>query len=467
MDDLHGQTVGILGLGRSGVAAARLARAHGADVYASDRGDTPAARAAAQAVRAMGGDAETGGHDAAKLAVCDRIVLSPGIPRTVPILNDPAVARVPVEAEVEFAFGFLRAPVVAITGTNGKTTTTGLLGHLLAGAGMDAPTGGNIGTALSELALRADAPDVAVVEVSSFQLADIRTFAPTVGVVTNLAPDHLDRYASLTEYYGDKARMFINATADSLWVLNGEDDDVRALPGDAPGRRYYFRAASPLAADEAGGFVAEDGLLTLRMEPGGEDEPLLRAEEMRILGPHNAANGLAAALAARLVGAGNDAIAAALRTFEAPEHRLQPVADRGGVLWINDSKATNVASTRVAVRSTGRPVVLLLGGRHKGEPYSELLPDLQGRVRAVVAFGEAGETVEGDLAAHVPVERVTGDFDAVVRRAGELARPGDVVLLSPACSSFDMFANYEERGRRFAELAAGTQTPAGAGEGGA
>lgn len=464
---LAGRMIGVLGLARSGLAAARLALARGARVYASDAGDTPMLREAAERVRAAGGDAQVGGHDVAKLAACHRIVLSPGIPRTVPVLREPALARVHVEAEVEFAWPFLGAPVVAITGTNGKTTVTALIAHLLSAAGMDAPAGGNIGTALSELALRETPPDVAVVEVSSFQLADVHSFAPRVGVLTNLAPDHLDRYESLEAYYGDKARLFMNATEDSLWVLNGEDTTARELIGDAPGRRFHFRAASSLGWDEKGGFVSPDGVLTLRMDRGGKNEPLLGADELRILGPHNVANALAAALAARLVGADNEAIAAGLRTFEAPAHRLQPVAERGGVLWINDSKATNIASTRVAVRSTARPLVLLLGGRHKGEPYTELLPDLAGReVRAVIAYGEAGEIVERDLGASVPVERVTGGFDEVVRRAGELARPGDVVLLSPACSSFDQFANYEERGRRFAELALAVNAgPAPAGEG--
>jgi UDP-N-acetylmuramoylalanine--D-glutamate ligase len=452
---LAGQTVGILGLARSGLAAARLALARGAHVYASDLGDTPATREAAEQVRALGGEADAGSHDAEKLGRCDRIVLSPGIPRTVPILRDPRVAHVPVQAEVEFAFALLDAPVIAITGTNGKTTVTALLSHLLTEAGKDAPAGGNIGIALSELALRDTPPDVAVVEVSSFQLADIDKFAPAMGILTNLAPDHLDRYASLEEYYGDKARLFRNATADSIWILNGEDETARELPGDAPGTRYHFRVASQLSADEMGGFVSDDGVLTLRLSRDDADEALVRTDELRILGPHNAANALAAAIAARLFGADAESISRGLKSFHAPEHRLQPVADHDGVLWINDSKATNVASTRVALRSTSRPTVLLLGGKHKGEPYSELLPDLEGRVRSVVAFGEAAPQVEHDLAGHVPLERVDGSFEEVVKRAGELARAGDVVLLSPACSSFDMFANYEERGRRFAELAGG------------
>lgn len=451
---LAGETVGVLGLGRSGVAAARLALKLGARVYASDRGDGPAARAAAEALRALGADAQTGGHDAAKLAACARIVLSPGIPRTVPILRDPAVAAVPVVAEVEFAYRWLEAPVIAITGTNGKTTVTSLISHLLTAAGMDAPAGGNIGRALSELALEDEAPDVAVVEVSSFQLADVETFAPQVGVLTNLAPDHLDRYASVDEYYADKARLFRNATPDSRWVLNAEDGPASALPGDAPGRRLYFRVSSSPAEGEAGGWLSPEGDLVLRMDAGAREETLLPASELRILGRHNVANALAAALAARLAGASRDAVVRGLRTFEAPEHRLQPVVERDGVLWVNDSKATNIASTKVALAGTERPVVLLLGGRHKGEPYTELLPEM-GRVRTVVAYGESAPIIEADLAPHLAVVRVDGDFEAVVRRAGELARPGDAVLLSPACSSFDMFRDYEERGRRFAALARG------------
>jgi UDP-N-acetylmuramoylalanine--D-glutamate ligase len=449
---LAGESIGVLGLARSGLAAARLALARGARVYASDAGDSNAAREAAERVRKLGGEAETGGHDTGRLAACDRIVLSPGIPPAAPILRDPAIAEVKVVPEIEFAYGLLDSRVIAITGTNGKTTVTGMIERLLCTAGIDAVAGGNIGTALSELALRSPPPAWAVVEVSSFQLARIREFAPEIGVLTNLAPDHLDWYDDVRSYYADKARLFMNARDESRWVLNGEDAAARELPGAARGMRYHFRAETEPAPCEAGGFVGGDGWLTLRLAPDAE-ERLLHAGELKVLGPHNVANALAAALAARLAGADPAGIAAGLRTFEPPPHRVEPVAERGGVLWIDDSKSTNVASTRVAIRSTGRPTVLLLGGRHKGEPYTELLPDMEGRVRAVVAFGEAGPIVERDLAGHVPLERVEGGFEAVVRRAGEIARPGDVVLLSPACSSFDMFRDYEERGRRFAELA--------------
>ena len=450
---LDGETIGVLGLARSGVAAARLALARGARVYASDAGTGPAQEQAAARIRGLGGDAETGGHDVAKLAGCTRIVLSPGIPPTAKILAEPAIAHVPVVPEIELAFEQLESRVIGITGTNGKTTVTGLVEHILRAAGRNAAAGGNIGTALSELALRVPQPEIAVVEASSFQLGMIDRFAPEIGVLTNLAPDHLDWYPDLEAYYADKKNLFRNATPASRWVLNAEDERARTLLGDAPGERFYFRVASQPEVGERGGFLDPEGWLTLRMD-GVTQEALAPAFEMRILGRHNAANALAAALAARLAGAEAEAIGHALRTFEAPSHRLQPVGERDGVLWINDSKATNIASTRVAVRGMSRPVVLLLGGRHKGEPYTELLPDLGGNVRAVVAYGEAAEIVAKDLAGHVPVERVDGPFEEVIRRARAIAQHGDAILLSPACSSYDMFPNYEERGRRFAELAA-------------
>lgn len=451
---LVGETIGVLGLARSGVAAAKLALARGARVYASDASDSPQTRRAADQINAMHGLAEVGRHDLAKLARCDRIVLSPGIPPTAAVLRAPELAHVPVIPEIEFAFGLLECPVIAITGTNGKTTVTSLIGHLLHESGEDAAVGGNIGTALSELVMREPQPRVAVVETSSFQLAGIRAFNPRIGVLTNLAPDHLDWYSSVDDYYADKAHLFRNATGESRWVINGEDEKARRLPGGAAGTRYYFRVASGPAEGELGGWLSPDGWITLRLQPG-KDERIVPADQLRILGPHNVANALAAAIAARLAGASADSIARGLRSFEAPPHRLQPVAEVDGVLWINDSKATNIASTKVAVRGMTRPTVLLLGGRHKGEPYTELLPELAGKVRAILAYGEAGPIIEEDLAGKAPVERVHGGFDDVVARAREIARPGDAVLLSPACSSFDMFANYEERGQRFAELVTG------------
>jgi UDP-N-acetylmuramoylalanine--D-glutamate ligase len=442
-------TIGILGLGRSGLGAARLALAHGDSVYASDSSDSPDLRAAAEEIRRRGGDAEVGQHSIARLAGCDLIVVSPGIPPSAAVLIDERLSGVRRVSELEYAFRHLDAPVIGVTGTNGKSTTTALAAHLLRAAELDAPAAGNIGLALSEVALRADPPDWVVVEASSFQLAGIDTFAPRVGVVTNLSPDHLDRYPTVETYYADKARLFDNATPSSVWVLNGDDAAVRALPGDAAGERRYFRTATALANGEEGGWIRED---TLVVRSGDRDVDLVRTDELRILGTHNHANALAASLAALSAGVDTAAVRTGLRSFPGLAHRLEVVAEAGDVLWINDSKATNIDSTRVALRSMTRPVVLLLGGRHKGEPYTSLLPEVA-RARAVVAYGEAGDRVAADLGGEVRVERVTGSFEAVVDRAAALARRGDAVLLSPACSSYDMFRNYEERGERFAALA--------------
>ncbi|HEX6910152.1 MAG TPA: UDP-N-acetylmuramoyl-L-alanine--D-glutamate ligase, partial [Longimicrobium sp.] len=410
---LAGETIGVLGLARSGLAAARLARARGATVYASDAGTSESAQAAAETIRSMGGDAEVGGHDLGKLAACSRIVLSPGIPPTAKVLKEEAIRGVPVVPEIEFAYEQLDCPVIAITGTNGKTTVTALIEHLMRAAGVDAVAGGNIGTALSELALREPQPAWAVVECSSFQLAGIRRFTPRIGILTNLAPDHLDWYADVEAYYADKQRLFVNASAGSKWVLNAEDERARDLAGDAPGTRLYFRAATPPESeDELGGWVSS-GTLVIRTGPG-RTERVVPAAGLQILGPHNIANALAAALAARLAGASLEGIAEGLRTFQAPPHRLQPVVERGGVLWINDSKATNIASTRVAIRGMTRPTVLLLGGNHKGEPYTELLTDLEGSaVRTVIAYGEAAPLIQADLEGRVPLERVDGPFEEV------------------------------------------------------
>jgi UDP-N-acetylmuramoylalanine--D-glutamate ligase len=439
--------VGVLGLARSGRAAARLALAQGSAVHASDAGDTAELRAAAAAIRAAGGSAETGGHDVHALAACGIIVLSPGIPPSAAILRDPALRHVPRVSELEFAYRALRAPVIGVTGTNGKSTVTALIAHLLDASGIAAEAAGNIGVALSEIALRETHPKWVVVEASSYQLADVDAFAPRIGVLTNLAPDHLDRYASVADYYADKAHLFDRADDTSVWVLNGEDPEVLRLAGAAAGTRLFFRIDSPAGAGEQGAWIAADGELRVRL--GGVEASLGPASALRLLGRHNLANALAAALAALAAGASLEAVRAALPTFAGLEHRMEVIGEHEGVLWINDSKATNVGSTLVALRSMERPFVLLLGGRPKGEEFDALLPALAGRGRAIVAYGEAAGAIADELGRRVHVERVEGGFDAVVERAASLARTGDAVLLSPACASFDMFRDYEDRGRQF------------------
>ena len=441
--------VAVVGLARSGRAAAQLAIAKGSEVYASDSGDNESLREAKRVLEEAGVAVDLGGHSVEKIAQCDLIVISPGIPPGAGPLGDARLAGIERISELEFAFRYLASPVIAITGTNGKSTVTSLVSHLLRRAGRDAPAAGNIGTALSEIPLLPQRPDWVVVEASSFQLADIDTFSPRIGVFTNLAPDHLDRYASVEEYYADKANLFRNATERSVWVLNADDAAVLELARGVPGRRFYFSLRGSLPAGEAGGFAGDKGDLYLRL---GTDTLIARANELPLLGAHNRANALAAIIAAAAAEVPLDVIRDALLSFRGLPHRLEPVGEYNRVLWINDSKATNIASTRVAIEGMTRPTVLLLGGRHKGEPYTSLLEPMRAHVRLVLAYGEAAPIIEADLKGQIEVERIDGTFEDVVTRAATVARPGETVLLSPACASYDMFRNYEERGDRFREL---------------
>jgi len=445
------ERIGVLGLGRSGRAAAQLALERGYQVFASELRDGAVERAAVEAVRAAGGEAESGGHSEDRLAECDLLVVSPGIPPTADVLRSTALAGVPRISELEFAYRHLGARLIAVTGTNGKTTTTALAAHLLQAADIDVLAAGNIGLALSEVAAREDQPAWVVVEASSYQLADIERFRADIGVFTNLTADHMDRYRDMDAYRADKARLFENATVDSVGVLNGEDREVLSRAADAPGRRLLFHVGSPLPDEAEGGFVEHDRLV---LRTGGDERRLVATSELRLMGRHNQANVLAAVLAASVVAPDASALADGLRSFAPPVHRLEPVVERDGVLWINDSKATNVASTRVALEAMDRPVVLLLGGKDKGGSYA-FLADVLDRVRTVLAYGEARDRIARELRETVPVEVLSGDFEAVVGRARAVAESGDVVLLSPACSSFDMFRDYEERGERFRALVQG------------
>ncbi len=434
-----GREVAVIGLGRSGVAAARLLRRHGVPVYASDGGAGPALEEQAAQLRLEGVEAEVGRHDLARIARAVAAVVSPGIaPEAAPV----AAARdagIEVVAESELGLRCLPGTrILAITGTNGKTTTTALTAHLLASAGLRAASAGNIGRPLSAVALEDSPPAWLAVELSSFQLHDMPGLAPAAGVLTNLAPDHLDRYATLADYYADKAKLFRNATAASVWITNGDDPEVRRMMVDIPGVHRQFSTAR--VAD--GWYDRDGGRLMLGRAP------LIPRRELLLLGDHNVANALAAALAAWVADVPMAALADGLRSFRALPHRLEPVREVDGVLWINDSKATNIASTEVALAALDRPYVLLLGGRHKGEPYTRLAPLLASGCRAVIAYGEAGPLVKADLAGSVQVVD-GGSFDDVLGKAKRLAQPGDAVLLSPACSSYDMFKNYEERGARF------------------
>jgi len=443
----HG-VVAVVGLGKSGVATTKLLARAGVRVYASDASDHPYGGDALADLGTLAGVAlDVGRHDLTRIRTAAAVIVSPGVPPESAPLVAARAAGVPVLSEIDLGFRALAGSgtrSIAITGTNGKTTTTALVAHLLRAAGLAAEAAGNIGRPLADIAVRGDRYEWLAIEVSSFQLHDSPHFAPDIGILTNLAPDHLDRYPAVADYYADKRQLFRNATDANVWVLNGDDSAVLELAADAKGRRLLFSLARP-----ADGWYdrADRGRLRL-----GEQGPALLARaELRLLGDHNVANALAAALAVQQAGVAPGVIAEGLRSFRALPHRLEPVREVDGVLWINDSKATNIASTVVAVEAMDRPFVLLLGGRHKGEPYTRLGPLLKERCRLVIAYGESGQLVERDLRGQVPLERGT-TFADVVARARRAARAGDAVLLSPACSSYDMFKNYEERGATFRGL---------------
>ena len=429
----------VIGLGRSGIAATRLLRSRNVAVYASDAGTSEGVRRAAEELAALGATVDVGKHDLGRIERASEMILSPGVPPDAPPVVAAVKAGVPVRAEIDLGLEALAdTPYIGVTGTNGKSTVTALVGHLLRTAGRKALAVGNIGTPLTSVALQSPRPEWLAVEFSSFQLHDAPRVNPSAGILTNLSPDHLDRYATLEEYYDDKRRLFMNAHAGSVWVSNADDPESVGMVAGIPGRHVRFSSRA-----QADGWYDRDGD---RLMLGAA--PLLARGDLRLLGDHNVENALAAALAVQSTGVDSPAIAEGLRTFTALTHRLEPVGELDGVLWINDSKATNVSSTEKAVAAVDRPFVLLLGGRHKGEPYTKLVPLLRGRCRAVVAYGEAKAIVVQDLSSSVKVVEA-GDFENVLQTARSLAQPGDAVLLSPACSSYDMFNNYEERGATF------------------
>lgn len=434
-----GREVAVVGLGRSGQAATRLLRSAGIPVYASDSASGEILDRVALELSDLGAAVDTGMHDLDRIRAAVALVLSPGVPPDAAPVRAAREAGVAVRAEIDLGLEALAGlPYIAVTGTNGKSTVTALAGHLLQAGGRRALAVGNIGTPLSAIALQEPRPEWLAIEFSSFQLHDCPLVNPAVGILTNLSPDHLDRYPALEAYYADKRLLFARAHEGSVWVTNADDPESERLTEGVQGRRLRFSVRHPAA----GWYDRERGRLMLG------DEALLARDQLHLLGDHNVANALAAALAVAAAGIPVSVLAEGLRSFRALQHRLEPVREVDGVLWVNDSKATNVSSTEVAVAALERPFVLLLGGRHKGEPYTRLAPLLQDQCRAVVAYGEARPIVQADLAGGVRVVPGEG-FAHVLETAASLAQPGDAVLLSPACSSYDMFQNYEERGATF------------------
>ncbi|MGH7558006.1 MAG: UDP-N-acetylmuramoyl-L-alanine--D-glutamate ligase, partial [Gemmatimonadota bacterium] len=400
-------------------------------------------------------EAVAGGHDAERLSGCQWLVTSPGIPPDAPVLVDATSSDRPVYAELEVAAWFARAPIAAVTGTNGKTTTTALLGAIARGAGLDASVAGNIGRPFARAVLEDPAPEWFVLEVSSFQLAGIATFRPRIAVVLNLTADHLDRYPDMDAYRRDKERIAENQGPGDDLCLNAEDPALATFAAGRPPRRHTFHRLGEVVS----GATARGGAIALVGLP--DAGPVLPVERLVLPGAHNLQNALAATVAASIMGVDRAAIAQGLTAFTGVPHRLETVAEVDGVRFVNDSKATNVDSAAVALEAFDAPLVVIMGGRHKGSSYAPLASRL-GRTRTVLAIGEAAPLIERELGKVVPVERV-GTLDRAVAQARAVARPGDVVLLAPACSSYDQFESFEHRGARFRELVGGTNAvpPAG------
>jgi UDP-N-acetylmuramoylalanine--D-glutamate ligase len=440
-----GASVVVVGLARSGIAAAAFLARRGAAVVAVDKKRLDELPPEALALRDAGVRLELGAHRRPTFESASLVVVSPGVPWELEELEAARRAGVPVIAEIELAFRHLKGRVAAITGTKGKSTTTAALGAMLHEAGMDARVGGNIGAPLVGLVEGSTEATAFAVEVSSFQLEGIVRFRPQVAVWLNLSPDHLDRHPTLEAYVAAKARIFLNQQPEDWAVVNADDPVVLREARRARARQLLFRVTGePLASGDSAFF--EGGAARLRQ--GGRAETLFARADVVLPGAHLHGDLLVAAAAARLLGAPVEAIARAVRGFRGVEHVLEHVATIDAVAFYNDSKATNVEAARRSLEAFSAPVVVILGGRYKGGDFAELAPALRDHGRRVVAIGEASERVEAALSGVVPVERARSLAEAVAQ-ARAAARAGDVVLLAPACSSFDMFRDYAERGRAF------------------
>ena len=447
--DLAGKRVLVVGLARTGRVASLFAAGYGASVTATDEKPESALAEIAAELRAGHVKLDMGAHTPATFLEQDLIVLSPGVPAHLAALELARARGIPVWSEIELAWRFLRGKLVAISGSNGKTTTTALVAHILKTAGIPTLVGGNIGVPLLSLVESSTDSSVTVAEISSFQLEAIESFRPEIGLVLNLTPDHLDRHASFEEYAAAKMRLFENQLERDAAVLNADDPEVTRRMPTRP-HVYWFSRQKRVAQ----GAFLRDGQIYFRTD--GTEAPLLRRDQILLRGDHNVENVLAASAAAYLAGASPAAIAGGVETFRGVEHRLEFVAEIGGVAFYNDSKATNVDAAKKAIEAFPGLLIVILGGKDKGSPYTPLAAPLRDRARAVILIGAAAERIAADIGDAVRVEHAR-TLDRAVPLAFEQARPGDIVLLAPACSSFDQFENYEQRGRVFKELVAGLE----------
>lgn len=444
-----GDAILIIGAARSGVASAEYLLSIGKQIVISDMNTKLAEDVETQLGHASVSYVWGKQPDVAALQP-ELIVMSPGVPLSIPPVVKARELGIPVISEPELAFRYSDVPFVAITGTNGKTTTTTLTAFLLEKEGRKVVAGGNIGLPLISQCPKMSANDIVVAEMSSFQLESVDSFCPKVAVVMNLTPDHLDRHKTMEAYAAAKANIFKNQGPEDYLLLNKDDAIVAAMAAGAKSHVYYFSQQEIL--DE--GIWLEDGNLVYRLDKNGAPQVLIPAAEIGIVGSHNWQNAMAASLAALLMGQQPEIIAERLRVFKGVAHRMEPVATIDGVLYVNDSKGTNPDSTEKALGSYGeRPIVLIAGGRNKGSDMAVLVPLMRAHCRGVVLVGEAtGDFIDAFERTGYTDYVCTDSFEDAVAKAREMAQSGDVVLLSPACASWDMFDNFEQRGDLFKEL---------------
>ncbi len=450
--ELRDKRVLVVGLGKSGVASALFLKAHGARVTVSDTKSGDELRNEIPVLLDHGITVETGGHGERTFRGQDLIVVSPGVPVDAPLLVQARSLGEVVIGEIELAAQFLPGPIVAITGSNGKTTTTTLTGEIMTASGLPTLVGGNIGTPAISLAERARPETVIVLEVSSFQLETIQTFRPKIAVVLNVTPDHLDRHQTIETYVDAKARIFENQQNEDFAVLNEDDPICVAMAARTRAQVFWFSRQKEV---KQGAWVRE-GNIVFRNGAGFQKEAqreVMLVSEIPLKGAHNLENVLAAVCAGALMGCAPEKIREAVRHFKAVEHRLEFVATIRGVDYYNDSKATNVDATIKALESFPANIHLILGGKDKGSDYTVLNDLLRQRVKRVYTIGAAAGKIESQIKNVEVVHAET--LENALRKASAAAEPGDVVLLAPACASFDQFKNYEQRGRVFKETVRG------------
>ncbi len=443
-DRIKSARVSVLGAARSGMSVAKLLKSQGSIVFMSDKKAKEEAAQEIKTLESLGVEYEFGAHTD-RIFDADFIVISPGVPSNSNLVQHALKVGLSVYSEVEAASWFCRAPIVAITGSNGKTTSTTLVGKIFENAGFKTIVAGNIGFPFSDYVLDTDKKSVAVVEVSSFQLDHIDTFKPKAAVLLNITPDHLDRYENYQAYMNSKFKIFMNQTDSDFAIYNHDDEAVDKYCSELNTTRLPF---SVKGRTSAGAFV-EGGKIFLVEE--GRQDLLIDANEIKIRGIHNLYNSAASALAARSLGVSSKVIAETLREFPGVEHRLEPVRELDGVRYINDSKATNVDAVWYALGSFDSPIVLLAGGKDKGNDYSPLFDLVKKKVPAMILIGQAAPKMLKEFADKTKCVMASSMEDAVSKARAE-AKPGYIVLLSPACASFDMFHDYEHRGREFKRL---------------